>query len=372
MWYKPYGRTGKEISAVSFGGMRFDNPEDIDTNAEIVLYAHGKGINYFDTAPYYCKDKSEDIMGAALRQLPRESFHVSTKCGAADGGKLRESLDRSLDRLGVEKIDFFHIWCVLSMDVWQARKDGGAVQAALQAKEEGLIEHVVVSSHLQGGDLRQVLSEGCFEGVTLGYCAINFPYRQEAVDAAGEMGLGVVTMNPLGGGIIPNNTERFDFLRGPDDPSVVSAAIRFNVSQPAITSALVGFTTTEHIDEAVAAVENFQPYPPERVDAIRGKVLESFDGLCTGCGYCLPCPSGVDIPRMMDAYNMKILNDGNTGQITGRLKYHWGLKPEQAAACSLCGACEQKCTQGLPIRERLREIAALAEEEKAREPQKKD
>ena len=361
MWTKPYGKTGKDITVISFGGMRFPEPENIDTMAEVVLYGYQRGINYFDTAPYYCNDKSEPIFGAAFKQMKPGTFFCSTKCSDAEGDKLRESLERSLKRLNVEKIDFCHIWCVITLDAWRKRVEGGALAAARRAKEEGLIEHLVVSSHLQGNDLCQVLDEGSFEGVTLGYCAFNFPYRQQAVNAAGEKGLGLVTMNPLGGGLIPQNAELFDFLRGPEDKSVVQAALRFNISHPAITSALVGFSTKEHVDEAIEAIEDFRPYPQEHVDAIRSKALDTFDGLCTGCGYCLPCPESMDIPRLMDAYNHKLLGKGDPQKIVDRLKWNWSLKPDAAAACALCGECEERCTQHLPIQERMKEIAALAE-----------
>lgn len=94
MLYKDYGRTGKRVSAIGFGGMRFRDPENIDENAELVLYGHSRGINYFDTAPGYCGDKSEDIVGAALKQMAPGSFYVSTKCGAAEGDAVRQSIER--------------------------------------------------------------------------------------------------------------------------------------------------------------------------------------------------------------------------------------------------------------------------------------
>ncbi len=362
MWTKPYGKTGTDVSVVGFGGMRFANPTDIDANAAIVMHAYERGVNYFDTAPFYSKDKSEEIMGAAVGQMKQGTFFVSTKCMEADGDKLRASLEKSLRRLKVDRIHFFHIWSVITLDQWRERLAGGAVDAALRARDEGLIEHVVISSHLDGDDLKTVLAEGPFEGVTLGYSAINFPYREKAVEAAGEMGLGVVTMNPLAGGLIPQNAERFGFLRTPDDPSVVAAAIRFNVSHPAITCALVGFTTREHVDEACDAVESFTPYGADRAASIREDVLASFDDLCTGCGYCLPCPEGLNVPRLMDAHNLLMLHPDGQNQARGRLKWHWLMKPEDAAACSLCGQCETRCTQHLPIRERMQAIAALAED----------
>ena len=358
MLFKTYGRTGKRISAVSAGGMRFNNPKDIDANAEIVMRAYNRGVNYFDTSPGYCNDKSEDIVAAALRQMKPGTFYVSTKCSAAHGGQLRKSLEKSLKRLGVEKIDFFHIWCLVRPEHWAQRKAGGAVAAAQKAKQEGLIDHLAFSSHMPGEQIREVIDEGIFDGVTLGYCAINFPFRQPGVDAAAAAGMGVVTMNPLGGGLIPANAERFDFIRNPDDPDVVAAAIRFNVSQPGVTSALVGFSSAAHVDQATAAVENFTPYGPDHMLQMRKHITEAFKGLCTGCGYCLPCPEGLEIPKLMDAYNHKILSDSDTA-IADRLRWHWGLSGKDAEGCSQCGACEQACTQHLPIMERISEIAAL-------------
>ncbi len=356
MLYRKYGGTGLDVSVISAGGMRFDKPEEIDRNAEVLLHAYRKGVNYFDTAPGYCNDKSEDIVGAAVRQMKPGTFYVSTKSSASDPKVLREHLERSLKRLGVQRIDFFHIWCVLSMDGWRAR--AAAVKAAQKARDEGLIRHLVISSHLPGGELAQVLEEGHFAGVTLGYSAINFPYRIQAVEAAKRLNLGVVAMNPLGGGLIPQCAQRFDFLRGPGDADVVQAALRFALSTPGLTSALVGFTTKEHVDQAVAAVENFTPYPPDHFARLQKQILGAFDELCTGCGYCLPCPEGLPIPKLMDSYNMKVLRPDDAGAIPNRLRWHWDLKPEAATACSLCGQCEDRCTQHLPIRERMKAVAS--------------
>lgn len=360
---RTYGKTGKQVSVIGFGGMRFPNPDDIDASAELVLHAYGRGVNYFDTAPYYCKDRSEDIMGAAFRRMKPGTFFASTKSSKPGGSEFRAELERSLKRLGLEKITFQHIWCLMTPEVWRQRKAGGAVAAALKAKQEGLIEHVVTSVHMSGEDFREVIADDVVEGVTLGYCAINFPYRDAAVNAAGKAGLGVVTMNPLGGGLIPRHAERFDFLRAPGDPSVVAAALRFNVSNPNVTCALVGFSSKEQIDQAMAAVEGFTPYDRQHVEKVRAKVLESFDGLCTGCGYCLPCPKGVAIPRLMDAYNHRILQGSEPSHIVNRLKWHWDMKPAAAADCTSCGQCEGKCTQHLPIVERLAEIATMSQEE---------
>ena len=361
MWYKDYGQTGKKVSVIGCGGMRFSDPKDIDAASDVVLHAYKRGINYFDTAPYYCEDLSEDIFGLAIRQMQPGTFHVSTKCMDSDGDALRKSLDNSLKRLGVDRISFFHIWYVLSLEDWERRKAGGALEAVQKARDEGLVEHVVVSSHMTGPDIQTMLSEGCFEGITLGYNALNFPYRRQGLAAASEMQLGVVTMNPLGGGLIPQNPQRFDFLREADDPSVVSAALRFNISHPAVTSALVGFATKQHVDEAVEAVEDFKPYDEKHIARVQENLSDSFDGLCTSCGYCLPCPADVPITKLMDVYNHKILGGGNINVARNRLNMHWSIDAGLANDCTGCRQCEERCTQKLSICERLAEIASLAD-----------
>ncbi|MBD1401212.1 aldo/keto reductase [Pelovirga terrestris] len=357
MIYRPFGRTGTELSIVSFGGMRFPEPDKLEASAELVRYAWDRGINYFDTAPLYCDQRSETILGHALKGLPRADFHVGTKCFHASGSELRRSLEQSLELLQLDTIDFFYIWYLLDRDDWHRRLDQGAVAAALQAKEEGLIKNLVCSSHMNGDDLAEVLAGGYFSGVLLGYNAINFPYRQAAVEHAGKQGLGVITMNPLGGGLIPRNPQRFSFLQGHQDQSVVSAALRFNLSHPSITSALVGFTSAGEIDEAVAAVDNFAPYSAAERSGIEKHLNETFNDLCTGCGYCLPCPVNIPIPKFLDAYNQLILSEGDSKTVSDRFRLHWNIDRRLAAECIRCGACEERCTQHLPVIQRLTELA---------------
>ncbi|PLX92261.1 MAG: aldo/keto reductase [Desulfuromonas sp.] len=356
MIYKTYGATGKTISAIGFGGMRFANPQDREESDALVRYAHSKGINYFDTAPLYCDDQSEEIMGCALSQLPRDSYYISSKCSKHSADELRQSLERSLQRLQVESIDFFHVWHLMNPEDWQGRLAGGAIEAAIRAREEGLIKHLVCSSHMQGDDISAVLAENIFAGVLLGYNVLNFPYRSSAVESAGNAGLGVVSMNPLGGGLIPQNPQRFAFLADHYATDVVTAALRFNVSNPHITSALVGFSNSEEVDLAVTAMENFSPDSVQHQEELKKEIEASFDELCTGCGYCLPCPVDIPIPKYLDAYNQILLKNGDPQAALDRLKWHWNLTGAKSRDCTRCGACEERCTQHLPIIQRLTDL----------------
>lgn len=362
MIYKEYGKTGKKLSAIGFGGMRLPNPRAPRQAIEMLHLARLAGINYFDTAPAYCEDLSESIFGEAFRSMPDTGypFYVSSKCSAEKASDFRRGLERSLARLGLAKIDFFHVWCVMDPEDWQRRIRGGALGEILRAKEEGLVDHVCVSTHMRGQEIAAMVeAHPEIDGLTIGYSAINFPYRRAGVEAANGQGMGLVAMNPLGGGLIPSRPEAFDFIRAPDDADVVAAALRFLVSDPAITCALVGFGSAAHVREAVGALDSFHPHSTEHLGQIRARIELDFNEICTGCGYCLPCPHAVPIPQLMDVYNLMLLKV-DTGSIDFRYKYHWGIGPEDALRCVRCGLCESRCTQHLLIADRLDAIVRTA------------
>lgn len=359
MLYKDYGKTGKKLSVIGFGGMRFrkeGDQYDLDKSAEVVRKANELGVNYFDTAPYYNDSKSEEIFGRAFQNMPGE-FFVSTKSSEKNGDKLRAQLETSLKRMGLSKINFFHIWCILTLDDYKSRMaKGGAYEAALKAKEEGLIEHLVFSTHCNGEEIETIIKQGGFEGVTLGYNILNFPYRQKGIAAAYEHGLGVATMNPLSGGLIPQKADYFDFIRSEEDATVVEAALRFNGSQKEITTVLAGMGTLEEVIENVKVGDKIKEFSESKRKEIESKLFASMDALCTGCRYCEHCPKEIPVSKFMLSYNQKTL--GEPKDALDNLKWHFGLPVEQAKECIDCGLCERKCTQHLPITGRLKEIVS--------------
>jgi len=357
MQYRQYGRTGIEVSRLAFGGMRFARPQDVEGMAEVVLAAWEAGINYFDTAPGYCADMSEKIIGRAIRQMKRgeREFYVSTKTGKSDPELVRADLHTSLDRLGLDRIDFYHCWYILTLDGWQMRKSAGAVAELLKAKEEGLVRHVVFSTHLDGDEVRRVIEENIFEGVTLGYNAINFPYRQEGIRAAGEAGIGVVVMNPLGGGTITENPETFSYIRTRPGQSMLESALEFLWSHEAITAALVGFRSLADVSSAVEVWKNCDGSAVPDLERMKGESDQAFDSLCTACRYCKDCPEGIEVYKFIEAYNTLMLKGGES--LDERLRDYYGIDNLDALeVCTSCGQCEQACTQHLPILERFEEI----------------
>jgi len=359
MIYRQYGQTGKEVSLLSFGGMRFANIDDHEQCVRMIVAAAEGGINYFDTAPAYFGVKSEQVLGKGFAELRKRNlpFYCSTKTFTSSADAIRKELEAQLKRLQVPAIDFYHIWCIASLDNWRERKKDGVLQTFQKLKEDGLIRHICVSSHLTGNDIQELLMEGVFEGVLFGYSAYNFQTRQEAFNAIREKNLGAVIMNPLGGGIIPQHPEKFSFMMRPGE-SAVTAALRFLWDHQDITSTLVGFQTIEQVTEALAAMDGYTSRTAGELAEVKKKAGASLEGICTGCAYCDECPKGIPIHKYMDAYNQKLLCGGPGKEPIGdRLKWHWHLERSLAAKCIACGACETACTQHINIIERLKEIA---------------
>ncbi|SDY60016.1 aldo/keto reductase [Tindallia californiensis] len=363
MIYRPYGKTGKHVSVLGMGGMRFG--KDNDYAAEVVRHASACGINYFDTAPFYNEDRSEDIFGKAFQKMPAP-FFVSTKSSINSdqtASDVRKRLENSLKRMGLEKINFYHMWCIMDLDQYdRVMAPGGPYEGAIKAKEEGLIDHLCFSTHCKGEDIEKIINDEVFEGVLLGYNVINHPVRQRGVDAAVKNNIGVVTMNPLEGGLIPRHQDYFAFIREDEQETVSQAALRFNAAQEGITVVLAGMGTKDEIDENLRIIERPLEVSEGKRKEIQEKMTDYADQLCTNCQYCRKCPLKIKMNYYMEAYNLYLL----MGEKEMFQQIRWyqekdELKQEDLLPgdCTACGICESLCTQKLPIIQRLDEIHQL-------------
>jgi len=357
MLYRQYGQTGEKVSLLGFGGMRFKNVDDHDECVRLMVAAAEGGINYFDTAPGYFETRSETVFGKAFAKMREKGlpYLCSTKTFETTESGIRREIENQLKRLNINTIDFYHIWCILSLDNWEKRKKDGVLNTFRKLKEEGVIRHICISSHLIKNDIKKLLMEDVFEGVLFGYSAYNFKTRQEAFNAIKEKKLGAVVMNPLGGGVIPQHPDKFKFLCR-EGESVTKAALAILWDHPEITTTLVGFDTIEHLKDSLQAMEEYKPRTQAELENIIAKAQGSLEGICTGCAYCDNCPEGIPIPYYMDAYNQKLLDKKSDDPIGNRLKWHWSLERKGVEKCTECGLCEQSCTQHLDIINRLKEI----------------
>lgn len=372
MKYIQYGNTEKMVSVVGFGGLRFDLSKSNEENAKLIKYAYEKGINYFDTAPGYCDDRSEDIFGIAFRNMIKNGktdFYVSTKGKPKvfdTREKAIEGVERSIERLGVSKINFYHVWCIRKMEHYElAMQSGGQYEGLLKCKEKGLIDHIVFSSHQPGDEVVKILDENKFEGVTMGINMLNFPYRWTGVSHAHKNGYGVVAMNPLSGGSIPKHEKELSFLVK-NGETATEKALRFNIGSPQITVSLVGFGSKEDIDKACQIADNGKIFDKKDIESLKDKLGKNMNEICTGCGYCKVCPVGINTPAYMLLYNEKQMfkkNDEDMIKEVYGLEY-WNYSmnsKKQSKNCIGCKNCENECTQHLPIIKRLKEISKWEE-----------
>jgi len=252
MIYRTYGSTGIKVSAIGFGGMRFDE-KNLDSCAALVKAAYDADINYFDTAPGY--GESEKIFGAAFKQMKKSRSHrpfcVSTKSMKAEPQQVRKDLETSLKRMNLDYIDFYHFWYVLSFDEYHRRKANGVLKEFERLKNEGLIRHICVSTHMTGPDIGKMLRDYPFEGVLLGYSVMNFAYREAALVTAAKLNLGVVVMNPLGGG----DSFASGLIYGLMENKTPEQAVNYGAAHGALAMTTPGDTTTASLAEVEKVIK---------------------------------------------------------------------------------------------------------------------
>jgi hypothetical protein len=367
MRYKEFGQTGKKVSVLGFGGMRF-NPKDEEGAIRTVHRAVELGINYFDTAPGYCEDKSEMFIGKALDLLPEEkkqNLYVSTKShytSESTADEVRKRIENQLKKLRLETIPFYSMWCIMDMKQFKIiMEPGGPYEGALKAKKEGLIDHVCGTAHASGEDIAEMVKADVFEGFTLGYNIMNHTFRKKGLMAAAAAGLGVVTMNPLGGGMLTQDERMLSVLKDNESDSFIAAALRFNFSHPEITVVLSGMENEAEVEANVKTAESIKKPDPAAIDRIIQRFESLGESFCTTCGYCLEhCPEKIQISvyaPMWDRVRMKQPEDVRRVYKIYLAEDERWLKGKRASDCTQCGECEEHCTQKLSIREYMKNIA---------------
>mgnify|MGYP005857848911 CR=1 FL=1 len=178
--------------------------------------------------PPILEKKSERIFGLSFREFKKRNlpFYRATKTLKSKEADIRRELDAQLKRLQLDSIDFYPVWNVVTLEEWNERKKNGVIEAFVKLKE-GLIHLICVSHHLIGEQIKELIKEQVFEAVLFGYSGYNFRTRQAGLTAIRQNHLGAIVMNPLGGGIIPQNPDKFAFLKQRKDQSLVEAALHF-------------------------------------------------------------------------------------------------------------------------------------------------
>lgn len=376
MLYREFGKTGVKVSALGFGGMRLPMIEvngkkyvDEDKAIPVIHRALELGVNYVDTAPYYCESQSEIAIGKALKGW-RDKIYLSTKNPVEDasGDHWRERLENSLKKLDTDYIDFYHMWGI-NWKTYQEKIDvpNGPIQAALKAKEEGLIKHLSFSFHDAPENMIKIIDTGYFETVLCQYNLLDRA-NEQSIAYAHEKGLGVVIMGPVGGGRLGAPSAVIQEMLKGKTKSTAEMALRFVLANQNVSVALSGMSTIEMVEENAAVASIPGALTNEEMKKVEEMLEENrrlSELYCTGCNYCMPCPNGINIPhifRLMNYNRVYGLKDFSTEEYS-KLKVEGNNTGKDVDACLECGLCETKCPQHLSIIEQLKESRKALDKE---------
>ena len=357
MKYRPFGRTGYQVSALSFGCMRLH--DDKELNQELISKAIELGVNYFETTRYYsggtCQHRTAPgLAGKTAGVVVSGKDSISPDKSAY---VFRKEIERQLEILGLDHFKFYQVgWFSWAM-MPHLLKRGGVLDTVRRAQDEGLIKYLGFTGHDTPENFIRCIETGLFDSITVPYNMVNRTY-EPLIKRAGELGVGVVAMCPVAGGMLSCSSGPLRDAIGVDLPTP-SMALRFVLSNPDISTACSGMNTLEMLEENVRTVQDFDPGQAnfeemcEGLDRLREKLGDKF---CTACRYCAECPSGLEIWRLMDIWqHWQVF--GLEDWARDALKQ---LPDEKKPSnCEACGACEEKCPNRLEIQERLKELDAL-------------
>jgi predicted aldo/keto reductase-like oxidoreductase len=320
--------------------------------------AFAAGVNYIDTAVGYCEKDSQPVVGEALKGW-REKVIVSTKNPyfGPDERTWRQNLADSLERLGVEYLDIYNLHGI-TWSMYRENIEPRVWKWVAAAKEEGLVRHICCSFHDTNEALRNIIDTGRFASITLQYNMLD-RRLEDGIAYAHDNGVGVAVMGPVGGGRLGEPSEVMESVIGRKS-KIPEIALRFVLSNPNVSIALSGMSTMEQVEENVAVAGDPEPLSPEYLEEMKAhltRLRAMADLYCTGCGYCLPCPQGVNIPRIFELYNQaKVYDIWQTSRETysqiGKVPWEPGKTADE---CIECGMCEKKCPQHISIRSQLAE-----------------
>lgn len=374
MNYRKFGNTGEQISALGFGCMRLPEIEvdgkkvvDIEKSDVMLKTAYEKGVNYFDTAPYYCNSDSERALGHGVKEF-RDKVLLSSKfpCEVAKKpGDFRRQLETTLSRLDTDYLDFYHFWGINkgSFDNIIIAQD--LLKDAQLAKEEGLIRHISFSFHDAPESIKYIIDGSINYGVPLEsmLCQYNLLDRsnEEMIAYAQSKGLGTVAMGPVGGGRLSAPTELYAKLTGGKSVPTYELAFKFVLGNPDLNCALSGMQTLDMVEKNTDLAAGNTTFSEEEWKTLGDSMeqLKKFSELyCTGCKYCQPCPAGIEIPKIFEMFTYH-----NVYGLTDHAKYMFDeyVKNEGKlrSACVDCGMCERKCPQHLEIRKELDKVEGI-------------
>ena len=365
-------KNGDEISALGFGAMRLPTKNmgiDKKRAKEQIYYAIDHGVNFIDTAFTY--PGSESFLGEVLTREYREKVKLCTKMPLWFIKKyedMEKYLKIQLETLHTDYIDYYLLHG-LDKNSFEKLNELRVFDFLENAKDEGKIKNIGFSFHDNITAFKYIVDAYDWDA-----CLIQYNYLDETNQAgteglkyAASKDIAVFVMEPLKGGILAGEVpekilqiwDKSDVKRSPAD-----WALRWVLNHPEVTCVLSGMNDEKQVDENIKIANEVQP------DSLTDGELKLYDEVkevyndltavdCTGCGYCMPCPQGVNIPRSFELYNHKHMFKQGAISIFYLMQLG-GLTDENeayAGLCTNCGRCGKSCPQKLDIPELLEDVS---------------
>lgn len=367
MQYRIDPKSGNKLSVLGYGCMRFTK-KGMSINVEKaeaeMKYAIDLGVNYFDTA--YIYPGSEVLLGNFLAKGYRDKVYIATKLPhylVKNIGDADKIFEEELRRLKTDYIDYYLMHMLTDIGGWERMCDMGIKSWIENRREKGQIKQIGFSYHGNTDNFIKIL-----EAYDWDFCQIQFNYMDEhsqaglkGLNRAAELGIPVIIMEPLRGGRLadglPESAKKI-FKEAKPDVSPAHWGLRWIWNHPQVSVVLSGMNDIKQIDENVAVANQTQPNSMtedelEVINNVRREIGKVTKVGCTGCGYCMPCPQGVDIPGCFRCYNVKY----SDGWFNGLREYFMCTTLRKtktnASNCIKCGLCEKHCPQSIPIRKEL-------------------
>ena len=361
---------GKQLSILGYGCMRFSRKGagiDVDKTEKEIMEAYRSGVNYYDTA--YLYPGSEAALGEILaRNGIRDKVSVATKLPqymVRNLASVEKYFAEELSRLQTGWVDYYLMHMLTDISQWERLKGMGIVDWIASKKESGAIRNIGFSYHGNTEGFLRILEDYDWD-----FCQIQYNYLDETsqagvagLKAAAARGIPVVIMEPLRGGklinMLPEGARKAiaDNSRG---WSPAQWGLRWLYNQPEVTVVLSGMNSIEMVRENIATasdagVGDFTTEDFALIEEVKRQIRLKEKVGCTGCGYCMPCPKGVNIPGIFRSYNTMYAESKFSGWFQYGQTVALTREPSFASQCIQCGKCEKHCPQGIPIREKLKE-----------------
>ena len=379
MLYRKFGKTNERVSILGFGCMRLPLKPggvaaniNIEESTRLIRYAIDEGVNYIDTAyPYHgtgmsSAGQSEPVVGRILGDGYREKVKLATKLPSwlvQSRKDMDKYLDEQLKRLETDHIDFYLVHA-LNKSLWNNVKSHGIAGFLEQALKDGRIRYAGFSYHDEPENFNAIVDgfDWSFGQIQFNYMDEEFQAGRRGLEYAAKKGLGITIMEPLRGGKLAQNlpeSVQTAFDRSGKQRTPADWALSWIWNHPEVSTLISGMNSlaqvTENIRAACLATEgSFTAEDSQVIEKVKMIYRQRIRVDCTACGYCMPCPSGVNIPGCFDYFN-------NHHMYGKEENYRFLAAGQRASACTECGACEAHCPQCLPIPELLKEVRNVFE-----------